>query len=41
MLMKSRGEVRYTYSGNNSVAHTGQGPAVNFTIIPTQVSAVA
>jgi hypothetical protein len=40
-LTIDRGEVRYTYSGNNSVAHTGQGPSVNFTIIPTEVTAVA
>ena len=40
-LIGDRGEVRYTYRGNNSVAHTGLGPAVNFQIIPTEVSAVA
>ncbi|KAF1844796.1 uncharacterized protein K460DRAFT_98885 [Cucurbitaria berberidis CBS 394.84] len=32
--------VKYTYTGNNSVAHTGNGPAVEFTIIPTEVFAV-
>ncbi|KAH7392938.1 hypothetical protein BKA66DRAFT_567664 [Pyrenochaeta sp. MPI-SDFR-AT-0127] len=32
--------VKYTYTGNNSVAHTGNGPAVEFTIIPTEVYAV-
>lgn len=36
-----RGDVTYTYTGNNSVAHTGLGPAVDFTIIPTEVTAVA
>ena len=40
-LIGERGEVRYTYTGNNSVAHTGLGPAVDFQIIPTEVSAVA
>ncbi|OWY55925.1 hypothetical protein AALT_g11252 [Alternaria alternata] len=37
----TEGEVRYTYTGNNSVAHTGLGLAVDFQIIPTEVSAVA
>ncbi|KAL6707100.1 hypothetical protein ACN47E_004852 [Coniothyrium glycines] len=32
--------IKYTYTGNNSVAHTGSGPAVDFTIIPTEVFAV-
>ncbi|EMD59137.1 hypothetical protein COCSADRAFT_101937 [Bipolaris sorokiniana ND90Pr] len=36
-----QGDVTYTYTGNNSVAHTGLGPAVDFTIIPTEVTAVA
>lgn len=40
-LIGDRGQVRYTYTGNNSVAHTGLGPAVDFQIIPTEVSAVA
>lgn len=40
-LISDRGEVRYTYTGNNSVAHTGLGPAVEFQITPTEVSAVA
>jgi hypothetical protein len=40
-LIGDRGEVRYTYTGNNSVAHTGLGPVVDFQIIPTEVSAVA
>jgi hypothetical protein len=40
-LIGDRGEVRYTYTGNNSVAHTGLGPAVDFQVIPTEVSAVA
>ncbi|KAL1796121.1 hypothetical protein ACET3X_006345 [Alternaria dauci] len=37
----TQGDVTYTYTGNNSVAHTGLGPAVEFQIIPTEVTAVA
>lgn len=41
LMRVDRGDVTYTYTGNNSVAHTGLGPAVDFTIIPTEVTAVA
>ncbi|KAH9883081.1 hypothetical protein J1614_000451 [Plenodomus biglobosus] len=37
----TQNEVRYTYTGNASVAHTGTAPAVDFTITPTHVDAVA
>jgi hypothetical protein len=37
----TQGEVKYTYTGKGVVAHTEQGPAVDFQIIPTEVSAVA
>ncbi|KAI4941717.1 hypothetical protein J4E91_010591 [Alternaria rosae] len=37
----TQGEVRYTYTGNETVKHTGLGPSVNFSIVPTEVTAVA
>ena len=40
-LTCGRGEVRYTYTGNETVKHTGLGPSVNFSIVPTEVTAVA
>ena len=40
-LTCGRGEVRYTYTGNETVMHTGLGPAVEFSIVPTEVTAVA
>lgn len=40
-LTCGRGEVTYTYTGNDTVKHTGLGPAVNFSIVPTEVTAVA
>jgi hypothetical protein len=37
--MKRRGEVTYTYTGNNTIRH-GDAPA-NFDIVPTVVFAIA
>ncbi|CAE7194884.1 hypothetical protein PTNB73_08537 [Pyrenophora teres f. teres] len=37
----TQGEVRYTYTGNRTVEHTGLEAGAIFTITPSEVSAVA